>query len=468
MSKFKTNEEFFDFSKRLVVIPIEDLVRLLAKNELKLPLYVHRFLLKETIRSNVFEEKVYETYTDEQKYRLRGYDNFSIFLLEKMISAYNLDFDLPRYKEMLFNFLYLNKDLLNIKSNFFKDLEQLQYSYTVDLEVMKYENFMLLAKDMFYEAVGYIDGIPMDGYDEDMITSYTLGDLKSLGQKNNVNIPRRINKGKLIDILSAKFQLSDEEIAELNTKSVLELEIYAKDNGFKISIDLKKTDMIEFLKFALNIFHVEVSKDRFDYEIPLATEEEEVVDDIIEQVEEVKAQEEEVEEIFIPEEVADEVEEEVIVTIQETIEEDLSVEEEIIEEEIIVEEEVIEEEVVKEEPKKVFKEEIKEEPQEKKTKKQKKEEVKDEQAELPAIKEKDLEPTLADETLLTAEEKELLDEKINFIIKRYYKRRKRRRIVWTIVIILLIAVIGFAAYSYYYYTSLNPGELPFGLPVFWK
>jgi hypothetical protein len=142
MSKFKSNEEFFDFSKLLLVIPLQDLINLLVKYEVKLPLYVHRFLLKETIRQDVFNEPLYNTYTDELKFRLRGYDNFSIYLLEKLIYDYNLNFSLPRYKEMMLNILFVNKEALVIKNNFFNDLEQLKHNYTVDLEVMKYSDFL--------------------------------------------------------------------------------------------------------------------------------------------------------------------------------------------------------------------------------------------------------------------------------------------------------------------------------------
>ncbi len=457
MSKFKTNEEFFDFSKRLVVIPIEDLVQLLTKHEIRIPLYVHRFLLKETIRTNVFEEKIYKTYTDELQYRLRGYDYFSIFLLEKMIENYNLDFDLARYKELLLNFLYVNRDLLQVKNNFLKDLEQLQHNYAVDLEVMKYHNFMNVFKDVFYSANGYIDGIRMDQWDEEMITSYTLGDLKNLGQKYGVSIPRRINKGRLVDILAAKFQLSPDEAELLNNKSVLELEIYAKEKGFKISIDLKKTDMIEYLKFGLDMYHTEIHEDKFNYNIPLTSAAEEIEEDIIADVKIEEPVEEEIEEVYVPEEVADEVDEEIIVDQVEEVVVTESVEEapEEVEEKV---EDVKEEPVfVKEEPKKV-----KEEP--KKVKEEPKQEPVEESVlvETPTITE---EPSLADSSLLSSEEKELLDEKINLIIKRYYKKRKRRRVIWTIVIVLLVAIIGFAAYSYIYYSNNN--VLPFNIPVFW-
>jgi len=412
MSKFKTNEEFFDFSKLLVVIPIEDLVRLLEKHEVRLPLYVHRFLLKETIRSEVFEHKLFETYTDEQKYRLRGYDNFSIYLLEKIIVDYNLDFDLAKYKEMLLNLLHLNKEALVIKSIFFAELEQLKHNYTVDIEVMKYSDFMRIAHSIFYEQPGFLDGIDIDDWTDDILASYTLGDLRAMGAKYEVKIPRRINKGKLVEILTAKFKLSADETELLETKSVLELEIYAKEKGFKISIDLKKTDMIEYIKFALGMYNNYPKADFFDYHIPLVSDEAQIEEDILEEIEEV-------EEYNIPEEIHDEIETE---TLQEPVEE------------ILQDIDFTEpEEVTVEEP---IKEEVEEE--------LKMEETDDIEVPSELVKA----PSLADSSLLSAEEKELLDEKINLIIKKYYKKRKTTRVIVIILIILVLAVGAWAAYTY--------------------
>jgi len=411
MSKFKSNEEFYDFSKLLVVIPIEDLVRLLEKHEVKLPLYVHRFLLKETIRSNAFNQKLYETYTDEQQYRLRGYDNFSIYLLEKMISDYNLDFNLAKYKEMLLNLLFLNKEALVIRNNFFTELEQLKHNYTVDIQVMKYEDFMHIANSLFYEQPGFLDGIDIDDWDDEILASYTLGDLRAMGAKYDVKIPRRINKGKLVEILTAKFKLSADENELLETKSVLELEIYAKEKGFKISIDLKKTDMIEYLKFALGMYNNYPKDDFFDYHIPLATDEEQIQEDLIE----------EVEEIHIPDEIHDEVEEE-----------------------ILSETDKLTEELEVEDTTDLFEQTVEEPVSEKVEEELKMEESQD--IEIPS--ELDKAPSLADSSLLSAEEKELLDEKINLIIKKYYKKRKTTRIIIIIAIVIVLAVGGWAAYTY--------------------
>jgi len=434
MVKFKSKEEFFDFSKLLVAIPINEIVRLLEKFDVRIPLYVHRFLVKETIRTEVFSEKLYNDYTDEQKYRLRGYDNFSIFLLEKMISDYNLNFDVAKYKEMLLNLIYLNKEALVIKDNFFADLEQLQHSYAVDMETLSYHGVREIMDRILYEQNGFLDGIEISEWDDELLTSYTLGDLRALGTKYGVKIPRRINKTTLVEMLTHKFRLSDDEKELLEIRSVLDLEIYAKENGFKISIDLKKTDMIEFIKYSLGMYDHYPKDDFFDYHIPLASDEEVVEEDIIE----------EKEDTVYTEEIHDEVE---TLSVEEIIEEETAsemTEEETVEEEPVEEvteeepfEEVIEEESTKEEPEPIVKEEpVEEEP----------EAVVEQEVEEEIMPEE--EPKLADASILSPEEKELLDEKINLIIKKYYKKRHRRIAISIIVIILILAVSGWAFYTY--------------------
>ncbi len=445
MGKLKTREEYFAFSKRLVVIPTEDIQKLFLKFKVKLPLFVHAFLLRETIRSKVFEEKLYNTYTDELKYRLRGYNVFSIYPLESLIEKYNLDFELSRYKELLFDFIFVNMDEMSLKNSFINDLEQLQHNYAVDLEVMKYSNFYELLKPVFYEAQGYLDGVKLSEWTDEMLNSYTLGDLKALGKKYDVNVPRRINKAKLIEILAAKFKLTEDEIELLGKKSVLDLEIYAKEKGFKISIDLKKQDMIEYMKFDLGMYHKPMESDSYSYDIPVDSREDEVTKDIeIEEEVVVEEIQPEPQPVFVP--VEEEVEEEPV----ELPEPEPIVEvepepepEPVIEPEPIPESEPVEEVIPESEPSP--------QPQ-------------------PIISEpvRPVAPTVVEDSLLSGEEKELLDEKINQIIKKFYKKRRRRRITWTIIIVLLALVLGFVAYSYYYYTIGNPGNLPFGLPVFWN
>ncbi|MBU1145130.1 MAG: hypothetical protein KJ971_04655 [Firmicutes bacterium] len=463
MSKFKTNEEYFAYSKTLSVIPTEDLLSLIVQFKIKIPFYVHRFILRETMYPKVFQTKLYQTYTDELKYRLRGYKDYSIFLLEKLMSDYNLDFDAAHYKEIFFNFLFLNRNLYNLKNNFFDELEKLKYKYTVDFEKIKYLDFMSLFGMVFYEPVGYLDGVSLKILKDVLVHSCTLGDLKGLGEKYSVKVPRRINKGKLIEILAARFRLTEEESELLHAKSVLELEIYAKEKGFNISIDLKKSDMVEYLIFALNMYHQEIMKDNHDYKVPLMEELDSVQIEAIEFVandQDIPVIEVDLEEVPVqklPQKEAKPVE--VLPTPEE---EEISP---VFEEEIVEEIVVSKPEVVTPEPEEIVEEKIENvvevKPSEVKLVEKAETPIEPEKPEIK--KEIEIQP-LADIDF-TKEEKELLDEKIDLIIKKYHKQKRRKRFFTILLISLLIIVIGFVGYSYLYY--IREGVPPFGIPVFW-
>lgn len=486
MNRLKSNEEYFEFSKLLVVIPTEEIKKLLLENNIKLPFYVHNFLLRETIRGNVFDNKVFNDFTDEQKFRLRGYDKYSIFPLEKLIEKHGVEFDLGRYKELLFDFIFANMNKLGLKHDFAKDLDNLKDQYPVDLEELMYNEFYYVVKDIFYIENGYLDGMKITEYDdEDTIASYTLGDLKGLGLKYDVKVPRRINKAKLLEVLQAKFKLSDDELELIKKKSVLDLEIYAREKGFKISIDLKKRDMVEFIEFSLGMYHKPVGIDTFDYDIPVKSAEQATLEDINDETEDTIDDfiEEDVDTSPIP--VEEDVEEPVVLvdepiisqpiddSWEEVYSEPLEVPEELDEElnqveevsplepeEGIISEPVLEEPVIVEEE--ISKPIIEPEPI-----------VEPKPIIEPEPKPESLRPAKfmqaqqngKDDSILSNEEKELLDEKINQIIKKYYKKRRNKRIIWISIISVIILIVAFAIYAYIYY--VNNAILPFGIPVFW-
>lgn len=432
MSKFKSNQEFFDFSVNMVVVPIKDIVERMKEHHIKLPLFAYRFLLKETVRDAVFEETRYNAYSDELQYRLRNYDMHSIFLLEKLIKKYELEFDLAKFKEMLFNFLYINQDQKEFDRSFFDQLIELKGQYELDVESMAYADFIEIFEPRLFQTVGYIDGIQLNEWSDETLTSHTLGDLKSLGTKYGIKVPRRINKSRLIEILAAKLRLDDEEVELLTKKSILDIEIYAKDKDFRISTDLKKRDMIEYIKFSLDMYHKDIVEDDYDYNFPIPHLEETLEEDI-----------EAVEDQPLPEEVEEENEIEEIIIEEEIIEENVEEEapaEEVVEEEIVVEEETPEEDV----------------------------ELDAEEEKEATIEYEDRLPEeLADSDLLTEEEKELLDEKIAYIINKYHKKKRRRKVLKWSFIVLLLLILGAAAYGYIHYTWISEGELPFNIPIFW-
>lgn len=462
MSKLKSTEELFAYSKTLSVIPAEDLINLIQASNIKLPLYIHRFVLSETIYSKVFASNLYQTYTDELKYRLRGYRDYSIYMLEKLISDYNLDFDSAKYKEIFFDILFLNANLYGIKDHFFNELDKLKYKYAVDFETISYPSFFALFSKVFYEPSGYLDGVKLTILKDVMIHSSTLGDLRGLGEKYGVKVPRRINKNQLVDILAKRFRLSDEEVTLLNAKSVLELEIYAKEKGFTISIDLKKSDMVEYIVYSLNLYHMEVEKDLHDYNVPLAVDLDSVKIEEMEfvtndqdipvvnpepepVVEEVKEQPKE-EPVVVEEWVKQE--EEVIPPVEKNVEPV----EEVQEPEPAVEPEPVEP-VKQEEP--VKEPEIQKEPEPVAEPVETTPVVAPVETIAPVAETEPVQkPAIVDSSKnFSEEERALLDEKINLIIKKYQKRRRSKAFWTTFIVILVLAILGFAGYCYVYYLS---------------
>jgi hypothetical protein len=457
MSKLKTNEELFAYSKTLSVIPAEDLVNLIQSSKIRVPLYIHRFVLSETIYQKVFANSLYQTYTDELKYRLRGYRDYSIYMLEKLITEYNLDFDSAKYKEIFFNILFLNADLYGIKDHFFSELDKLKYKYAVDFETISYSVFMNLFGRVFYEPSGYLDGVRLTILKDVMIHSSTLGDLRGLGEKYAVKVPRRINKNQLVDILTKRFRLSEDEVVLLNAKSVLELEIYAKEKGFTISIDLKKSDMVEYIVYSLNLYHIEVEKDMHDYNVPLAVD----LDSV--KIEEIKF-------------VSNDQDIPVILNEPTPVEKPIEPTPEVKIATTPAEEEVVIPAEKPMEPEPIVSEPVVEKAQEKAEKPEPEPEKQPEPqptVSTPVLTpapvfepEPVLKPAIVDSGKnFSEEERALLDEKINLIIKKYQKKR-RSKAFWTVFwIILGLAIVGFAGYCYYFYVNNN--SLPFGIPVFW-
>ena len=100
---------------------------------------------------------------------------------------------------------------------------------------------------MYFEPDGYFDGSLIEEAQEVLVNATTLSEIRDLGKKYNVDIPRRINKKQLVDIVSIKLDFDDEKRLEISKKSILEIERYAKRRKVNVSIELKKNDMIDYI-----------------------------------------------------------------------------------------------------------------------------------------------------------------------------------------------------------------------------
>ncbi|MCR5741955.1 MAG: hypothetical protein K6G38_05825, partial [Gammaproteobacteria bacterium] len=247
-------------------VSTEELVQVFKDNHIYLPDFVDRFLLVNFFKKYVFDKEVYEGYTDEFKYRLKNFDkSFSIYLVEETDREHNYSLHPYEYKNLLMRFYFLNEDKFQKSIAFEKALKKLEGKNSGAQE--NFEKLRFHVRELFYTPKGYLDGIALSALKEAVSQTYTLGQIKGLGEKYGVNVPRRMNKAQLIDLLAARFRLTDEEKAVLQPKPILEITQYSKEKGFKISTDLKKEDMVEFIVFSLNKYNEDTEKDLFNYDI---------------------------------------------------------------------------------------------------------------------------------------------------------------------------------------------------------
>ena len=419
-------------AKKYENIKSEDLVQIFKDNHIYFPDFVNRFLLINATKKYFFDPMYLSTYTDEFSYKLRSFQFFSIHLVRRAIEENNIIVDPKDYKNLFMRFFFKNqkkfKSTIAFDGALSKVLEEATDSNETFAECLK--NF----DSIFYTPKGYLDGLSLSIFKESIVETYNVPQLKDLGLKYDVDIPKRINKQQLQELISARFMLAEDEKKEISSKAIIDLIQYSKKKGFRVSSELKKSDMVEYLIYQLNKYNEDVEKDLYNYDI---LSDEEKTDEPVEQnkiehtdqgiptssilVDAVESAPEE--------EPKEEPQEE----IQEEVQEEETPEEEPKEEETTEEppqEETTTEEPVEEEPKE---EEQKEEPQETPIEKPQEEE----------LISSDL---YYDQTV---------DEEIRDIIKKYYSKKLNRDSLfkWILIIVIVVLCISLAYFAIMYYSK---------------
>ncbi|MFP4286611.1 MAG: hypothetical protein ACLFRI_02835 [Candidatus Izemoplasmataceae bacterium] len=232
--------------EEFVVIPSTEIVKYLKNKELYLPNYIHKAIIRKNIAPIIANADNDDKFSDEMKHRLKWFDDYTIFQLERLAESYRIDINVTEYKRDFWDIVIRHRSDLGINNLEFVKLQNLTMKYQKSLQE-NYETLKEQFKTIFFEPKGYFEGCKIEEAKEVLLNSTTLTDIRDLGKKYNVEIPRRINKKQLIDILALKLELSDAEQEELGKQSILELERYAKMKKVNISIELKKADMIEYI-----------------------------------------------------------------------------------------------------------------------------------------------------------------------------------------------------------------------------
>ena len=228
------------------VIPSDEIVKYLKNKEIYLPSYLHKALIRKNIAPAIANADSSNKFSDEMKIRLRHFDRFTVFQLERLTAGYQLNIDVNEYKKDFWDIVIRNRNELGINNLEFVKLQNLTLKYAKSPQET-YEELMKNFNEVYFEPEGYFDGTLIEEAKDVLNVATTLSEIRDLGKMFNVEIPRRINKKQLIDIVALKLELTDAKREEISKKSILEIERYAKRRKVNVSIELKKSDMVEYI-----------------------------------------------------------------------------------------------------------------------------------------------------------------------------------------------------------------------------
>lgn len=318
------NKEFKvdDLLKTIIYLPAVNVKSFFMEIGLTIPRELRMFVLREVLREKVIEtRKSRLTLADELNYRLSWFTEFTETQLENLIVFFD---DAKLNKDFLEEFW---TDLLNYmvdKQVPPKDLKKLldqsiEYVKKVGLELPDMKTYNRDLKDLFFDSFGRIDGLAPQKFRPVLYKSSTLNEIRDLGSKYDVDVPRRLKKSELADIivheLKERGQHNDELEKQIRSMSVLVMQRFAIDHDIKASTELKKEEIIEYILANAK----ETKEAYFIPDSPHVYEKE--VEEVSEEVEETPQPEEPVfEEVIVDEDTLEPVDEESIEEVEEVVE----------------------------------------------------------------------------------------------------------------------------------------------------
>ncbi len=233
-------------------LPAKEVKDFFVKQKKMVPRSVRCEVLKTVLDGQLKEKKVTAMLTDEMNYRLNWYAKFSEYQLENLLAFFNNDGLVDLYKEELWLAIVSRHDDLKIDDLTLFTLYQKSINFRIEGDLQEgLMDYNRMLDCVFYDEEGFIDGLSLDDFREVLLQSSTLIELREIGTKYGIEVPRRIKKNELMDIILDELKSNGKYTIEVDEKvkkmSVVGLQRFAKDNNIKASIELKKEDIIEYI-----------------------------------------------------------------------------------------------------------------------------------------------------------------------------------------------------------------------------
>lgn len=243
-----------DILKTIIYLPANQVKSFFTEIGLTIPREIRMFVLRENLREKVIEtRKSRLTLADELNYRLSWFTEFTETQLENLL----IFFDEPALDRAFLEDFWT--DLLSYmveKGVPSKDIKKvvdqsIAHVRAVGLELPNMKTYNRDLKDLFFDSMGRIDGLPPQKFRPVLYKSSTLTEVRDLGAKYDVDVPRRLKKTELADIiireLKDRGQHTEELEAQIRSMSVIVMQRFAIDHDIKASTELKKEEIIEYI-----------------------------------------------------------------------------------------------------------------------------------------------------------------------------------------------------------------------------
>lgn len=220
----------------------------LTENNIHIPRDAQKLILMNVIDENI--DSYYDDLSDETKYKLQnGLDDYTVRQLENLLKK-GIKIDPLEYMQGLMAFIMNYHSLYNLFERHFvnyceenKDGSKQNFSYDVVKDLIEH---------IFFDRDNQFDGVDIDIVRESLYNYSTTAELRRLAKEYNVVLPRRINKDQIkehiVNMLTKRGEMVDETLhAYLDKLSIMKLEQFAKSRNIKVSLELRKEEIIVFI-----------------------------------------------------------------------------------------------------------------------------------------------------------------------------------------------------------------------------
>lgn len=243
-----------DLIQPLANYPVENVKEFFNGINLSFPRELRIHVLKETLRQEVLQTRVQRaTLADEMNYRLSWFNQFTEVQLNNLFKFYQDPVLEKRYLENLWLSIIEYITDKSISANDFTNLIEAATSYSKKeglqlQDVLSYNNTL---NPLFFDSKGHIDGLNPNTIRPVLYKSSTITEIRELGLKYNVDVPKRLRKAELLEIILAELkdrnEYTEEKETALLNMNIVVMQRYAIKNNIKASTELKKEEVIEYI-----------------------------------------------------------------------------------------------------------------------------------------------------------------------------------------------------------------------------